>query len=125
MLTATSRLCGSCHTLLPAPPDAAVCTCCGRVAVPLHADWPPGFKRFLVGRLLESFFAPFGRHSEQYRWERLLHAVIAGRQWETRIIPYAASPEDCFAEALAQFRRSTTAAAAPAPAEPHRLTHVA
>lgn len=99
-ITASSRVCTGCHRLLPEPPAPAVCAKCGRVAAPLHGDWPKGLKRWLVAQLLEQFFAPWAESTHQYRWERLLVAVIAGRRWGTRIIPYATSPEDCFAVAL-------------------------
>jgi hypothetical protein len=102
-ITASSRVCNGCGRLLPVPPAAAVCEHCGRVATPLHTEWPAGLKRWLVLQLLEQFWAPWRASTEHYRWERLLRAVIAGRTWKERIVPYSAHAEECFLVAATEF----------------------
>jgi hypothetical protein len=124
MLTASSRVCGGCTLLLPEPPAAQVCTRCGRVAVPLHTDWPKGLKRWLVARFCEQFWAPWAAFTEQYRWERLLRAVIAGSTWQDRIVPYAATTEDCYLVAAANFTTDASLEATRAP-DPRSSPHAA
>jgi hypothetical protein len=113
-ITASSRVCNGCGRLLPVPPAAAVCEHCGRVATPLHTEWPQGLKRWLVLQLLEQFWAPWRPNTEQYRWERLLRAVIAGRTWKQRIVQYSADAEDCYLVALSVFA-PPAAVASPSP----------
>lgn len=121
MITETTRACEWCSHLLPDPPAAAVCPRCARVAVPLHTEWPKGMKRWLFAQLLEQFWAPWRRATEQYRWERLLRSVIAGRQWGDRVVPYAVYATDCYAIACQQL---TLASAAATPID-RSSTHVA
>lgn len=103
MITEATRLCGTCRRLLPEPPAAPVCAACSRVAVPLHTEWPKGMKRWLLGQLVRQFFAPWARATDQYRWEQLLRAVVAGRQWGVRLVPFASAVEDCYPVALQQL----------------------
>lgn len=110
MITSTSRVCEGCNRLLPEPPAPAVCPRCSRVAVPLHTDWPKGLKRWLFAELVKQFWAPWHQATEQYRWERLLRSVIAGRTWGTRIVPYAADASDCYTVACRQLTLASDAA---------------
>lgn len=113
MITATSRMCSACRTLLPEPPEPQVCTRCSRVAVPLYTDWPPGMRRWLLGKFVAGFFAPWSTATEQYRWERLLSAVMHGRQWGTKVLPRAAALADCYAVACEEVKAWETKGSSP------------
>jgi hypothetical protein len=101
MITERTRLCPACRSFLPEE-GPLVCAKCERVAVLPVAEWPPKLKRWLLGQFVKSFFAPWPDATEQYRWERLLHAVIAGRQWGTRTVPRATLLADCYSVAMAE-----------------------
>lgn len=101
MITERTRICPACRAFLPED-GAAACERCSRIAVLPIAQWHPKMRRWLLGQFVKSFFAPWPNANEQYRWERLLHAVIAGRQWGTRIVPRATLLADCYVVATAE-----------------------
>jgi hypothetical protein len=103
-LSATSRVCPICATLLPSDPPH-VCPTCSALGVPLLEDWPPLLTTWLHGKRLAAFYAPLGRFTVQQRAERLLVSVIAGQQWGTRIIPRAALASDCYVVAVQELER--------------------
>lgn len=101
MITADTRACVSCHRMLP---DEAreECPYCHQALCPPHGEWPAAVKKWLFLRLALDFFSPWHRSRVQAQWEQLVRSKIAGRQWGTRIIGQAASPRECYDQALAE-----------------------
>lgn len=94
-ITATSRLCPSCRSLLPAD-GAPVCTHCGKLAIPLIADWPQAMRRYLTLLTVADASSPAINLTEQERWQWLLQNRFRARQYGSVIIPLAATPDDCY-----------------------------
>lgn len=103
-ITATSRVCPVCATLLPSEPPH-VCPTCSALGVPLLEDWPPLLTVWLHGMRLAAFYAPFARATAQQKAERLLVSVIAGKQWGSRIVPRAALASDCYVVAVEELAK--------------------
>ena len=103
-LSATSRVCPICATLLPEAPPF-VCAKCATLGVPLVEDWPPHLVTWLHMMRLRQMEAPWARFTVQQKYERLLHAVIAGETWHGQVVPLAASALDCYAIAVAGYER--------------------
>ena len=94
-ITATSRLCPSCRSLLPAD-GAPVCTHCGKLAIPLIADWPDAMRRYLTLLTVADASSPLINHTQQERWQWILQSRFRMRQYGSVIIPLAATPDDCY-----------------------------
>ena len=99
MITATSRLCTICRHLLPTD-GAAVCTHCGKLAIPLIADWPQAMRRHLTLLTVADVSSPFINRTAQEQWQWLLQNRFRARQYGSLIIPLAASPDDCYPVAV-------------------------
>lgn len=94
-LTAASRCCKACGTLLPSDPPH-VCTQCSRLAVPPLEDWSVDLRLWLADQQMRHALNPHVRGSALNRWCALLTGVIAGRRWGSRLVPQAVSVEDAY-----------------------------
>jgi hypothetical protein len=103
-ISATTRVCPVCTTLLPSEPPH-VCPTCSALGVPLLEDWPPFLVAWLHMKRLAAFYAPYARLTAQQRAERLLVSVIAGKQWGSRIVPRAALASDCYVVAVEELAK--------------------
>jgi hypothetical protein len=101
VISAETRTCQTCARVLPEePPHICPNEACHRVAVPLVSTWSVDVKRWLVGRFVARYFAPWKAATVQYRWERLLVSVVAGETWGGRMIGRVADPAECYAVAV-------------------------
>jgi hypothetical protein len=98
-ITASTRLCTSCRAILP-DAGAPVCAHCGKVAIPLVADWPQAMRRYLTLLTVADASSPFTNHTDQQRWQWLLLSRFRLRQYGSLIVPLAASADDCYPVAI-------------------------
>lgn len=75
MITALTRACTICHTVLP-DGELPACTHCGRIAAPRHTEWPAALKWWLVRELLRRHLHSW--ITEQVLWERMLRDALTG-----------------------------------------------
>lgn len=96
MITATTRRCPRCTTLLDG--DEKACPTCGREQAPPISVWPDGSKRFLfLLTIVDALWSKL-EATEQQQFEWILENAMRGKFYEGRLVAYAATAAECYAE---------------------------
>jgi hypothetical protein len=102
-LTETTRRCAACSALLL---DGQVaCAECGSVPCPPVDSWPGDTAVWLAAMELALYLRPMLHFTRQQRAEFLLRGVVAGHQWDDKLVKLAAPATECLPIAVLQAER--------------------